>query len=173
MTYVSLSPTSGNAGACYRRGCTTQNSNIRRTIPKLVATPARSPCMVKATGSAAQSASDESDGQSIEHARSVSSTQFDARQSVSQEPSQSIMQRIKQFFGGDKVDMQRLKALGLGAVASYGCVSNVTYGTGLSISWITFVRRTGEHCRLIPYCTHLHCVHMRVPQAKCMQHVLP
>lgn len=56
----------------------------------------------------------------------------------------SFGRRIKNFFGGDKMDMQRLKALGLGAVASYGCVSNVTYGTGLAISWITFVKQTGK-----------------------------
>lgn len=167
MTHVTLSPTGGLAGACYRRDCTIKKLTIRRTTPKLVATLARSPCMVKATGSAAYP-SDEADGQSIEHARSVSNMQSDARQSVSQEPSQSIMQRIKKFFGGDKMDMQRLKALGLGAVASYGCVSNVTYGTGLSISWITFVRQTGEHRRFITNCAHLHCVHMRVPQAQYM-----
>ena len=56
----------------------------------------------------------------------------------------NLGQRIKRFFGGDKLDRKRLQALGLGAVASYGFVSNVTYGTGLSISWITFVRQTGR-----------------------------
>ncbi|DBA71282.1 TPA: hypothetical protein ACH3X2_011099 [Trebouxia sp. C0005] len=58
--------------------------------------------------------------------------------------SNTFVQGFRNFFGGDKMDMQRLKALGLGAVASYGCVSNVTYGTGLAISWITFVRQTGK-----------------------------
>ena len=33
-----------------------------------------------------------------------------------------------------------MKRLGLGAVASYGFVSNVTYGAGLAVSWIGFVR---------------------------------
>ena len=37
-------------------------------------------------------------------------------------------QRIKRFFGGDRLDRERLKQLGLGAVCSYGFVSNVTYG---------------------------------------------
>ena len=60
----------------------------------------------------------------------------------------NILQQVRVFFGGDKLDMQKLKALGLGAVASYGCVSNVTYGTGLAISWISFVRQTGETCIL-------------------------
>ena len=63
-----------------------------------------------------------------------------------QQPSNSIGSRIKRFFGGDKMDMQRLKALGLGAVASYGFVSNVTYGTGLAVSWVAFVRQTGDLC---------------------------
>ncbi|DBA87717.1 TPA: hypothetical protein ACH3X1_004720 [Trebouxia sp. C0004] len=58
--------------------------------------------------------------------------------------STTFVQGIRNFFGGDKMDLQSLKALGLGAVASYGCVSNVTYGTGLAISWITFVRQTGK-----------------------------
>lgn len=96
--------------------------------------------VLTATASAAQ-ASNGSDGQNMQHAQSVAG---DAQHSVSQEPSPSITQRIKKLFGGDKMDMQRLKALGLGAVASYGCVSNVTYGTGLSISWIAFVQQTGK-----------------------------
>lgn len=145
MTHISYSPTCGLAGSCYRRSCTTKQLKTRLTRRSVSATPARLPSVVvNATGSAAhpaQPASDGADGQSIENA---SSTEASARHSVSQEQSHSLMQRIKKFFGGDKMDMQRLKALGLGAVASYGCVSNVTYGTGLSISWITFVRQTGE-----------------------------
>ena len=33
---------------------------------------------------------------------------------------------------------------GLGAVASYGFVSNITYGAGLAVAWIGFVRQTGS-----------------------------
>lgn len=33
---------------------------------------------------------------------------------------------------------------GLGAVASYGFVSNLTYGTGLAVAWIAFVRQVGK-----------------------------
>ncbi|KAK9841801.1 hypothetical protein WJX81_004041 [Elliptochloris bilobata] len=51
--------------------------------------------------------------------------------------------RMKRFFLGDKLDKERLAALGLGAVASYGTVSNITYGGGLAVSWIAFVRQTG------------------------------
>ena len=29
---------------------------------------------------------------------------------------------------------------GLGAVASYGAISNVTYGGGLAVAWIAFFR---------------------------------
>ena len=72
----------------------------------------------------------------------------------STQSSKGVVQRFKNFFGGDKLDMQRLKALGLGAVASYGCVSNATYGTGLAISWITFVRQTGEMaCKTLLFST--------------------
>lgn len=67
-----------------------------------------------------------------------------ASTSAPRKSSNTFVQGIRNLFGGDKMDMQRLKALGLGAVASYGCVSNVTYGTGLAISWITFVRQTGK-----------------------------
>lgn len=148
MTHISFGPTCGLAGVCHRRICTNKHLKTRFIRRSVYATPARLPSVVvNATGSAAQPAqpaSDGADGQSIDHAESVSTAESNARQSVSQDHSQSIMQRIKKFFGGDKMDMQRLKALGLGAVASYGCVSNVTYGTGLSISWITFVRQTGE-----------------------------
>ncbi|KAK9916626.1 hypothetical protein WJX75_005064 [Coccomyxa subellipsoidea] len=52
--------------------------------------------------------------------------------------------RIKRFFLGDKLDKERIKALGLGAVASYGFVSNLTYGTGLAVAWIAFVRQVGK-----------------------------
>ena len=30
---------------------------------------------------------------------------------------------------------------GLGAVASYGAISNVTYGGGLAVAWVAFVRQ--------------------------------
>ncbi|BDA41122.1 hypothetical protein COCOBI_01-7770 [Coccomyxa sp. Obi] len=52
--------------------------------------------------------------------------------------------RIKRFFLGDKLDKERIKALGLGAVASYGFVSNLTYGTGLAVAWIAFVGQVGK-----------------------------
>ena len=145
MTHVSFSPACGIAGGCYRCDFKSKQRNVPLFRRSSFATPARLPSVVvNATGSAAQPASDGADGQGIEDVKPVSVTECNARQSVSQEQSQSIMQRIKKFFGGDKMDMQRLKALGLGAVASYGCVSNVTYGTGLSISWITFVQQTGK-----------------------------
>ena len=56
----------------------------------------------------------------------------------------SAWQRIKDFFAGDRIDRKRLAALGLGAVASYGFVSNATYGTGLAVSWVAFVRQCGK-----------------------------
>jgi hypothetical protein len=37
-----------------------------------------------------------------------------------------------------------LAVAGLGAVASYGFVSNATYGTGLAVAWIAFVRQVGR-----------------------------
>jgi hypothetical protein len=49
--------------------------------------------------------------------------------------------RLKRFFGGDKMDRERLKALGVGAVLSYGFVSNVTYGGGMAVSWIAFLKQ--------------------------------
>ncbi len=38
----------------------------------------------------------------------------------------------------------RLPTAGLGAVASYGTISNITYGGGLAVAWIAFVRQTGR-----------------------------
>lgn len=46
------------------------------------------------------------------------------------------------IFGG-KLDKERIKALGLGAVLSYGFVSNTTYGACIVIAWVTHVKRTG------------------------------
>lgn len=43
--------------------------------------------------------------------------------------------KVKRFFGGDKLDRKRLKALGVGALLSYGFVSNVTYGGGMAVAW--------------------------------------
>ena len=34
-----------------------------------------------------------------------------------------------------------LACVGLGAVASYGAISNITYGGGLAVAWIAFVRQ--------------------------------
>lgn len=41
-----------------------------------------------------------------------------------------VFGRIKRFFVGERMDRERLKALGLGAVASYGMLSNLVYCTG-------------------------------------------
>ena len=57
--------------------------------------------------------------------------------------STSLLARVKAFFGRDKVDKAAMARLGLGAVASYGFVSNVTYGGGLAVSWIAFVSQKG------------------------------
>ena len=94
-----------------------------------------------ATGSAAQPSPEEPIRQQVPD---TSDKQQPVASVNDTEQNTSFARRIKNFFGGDKIDMQRLKALGLGAVASYGFVSNVTYGTGLAISWITFVKQTGK-----------------------------
>ena len=41
--------------------------------------------------------------------------------------------RVKRFSGGDRIDRQRLAALGMGAVCSYGLISNLTYGGGMAV----------------------------------------
>ena len=43
----------------------------------------------------------------------------------------------------------QLAGLGMAAFLSYGVVSNVTYGTCLTLSWITFVKQVGA-CFLPP-----------------------
>lgn len=55
-----------------------------------------------------------------------------------------IWGKVKRLFVGEKLDRKRLAALGLGAVASYGFVSNLTYGTGMAVSWIAYVKQTGK-----------------------------
>ena len=48
-------------------------------------------------------------------------------------PTPGVWGRMKRFFGGDRIDRQRLAALGMGAVCSYGLISNVTYGGGMAV----------------------------------------
>ncbi|GLI60744.1 hypothetical protein VaNZ11_002972, partial [Volvox africanus] len=55
-----------------------------------------------------------------------------------------LLGRIKSFFLGDKLDKDKLAQLGMGAFASYGFISNVTYGICLGIAWISFVKATGK-----------------------------
>ena len=54
-----------------------------------------------------------------------------------------LLRRAKRAFLGDGLDRERLKALGMGAFASYGFVSNLNYGTALGISWLAFVKKYG------------------------------
>lgn len=44
---------------------------------------------------------------------------------------------------GDGLDKERLKALGMGAFASYGFISNLNYGTCLGMAWLAFVKKYG------------------------------
>lgn len=44
---------------------------------------------------------------------------------------------------GDKLDKERIKALGMGAFASYGFISNLNYGSALGMAWLAFVKRYG------------------------------
>ena len=59
-------------------------------------------------------------------------------------PKRNLWQKVKHFFVGDKLDKERLASLGMGAVASYGVISNVTYGTCVVIAWLSFVKATGQ-----------------------------
>eukprot|EP00878_Enallax_costatus_P004200 GHUV01004430.1.p1 GENE.GHUV01004430.1~~GHUV01004430.1.p1 ORF type:complete len:219 (+),score=52.32 GHUV01004430.1:219-875(+) len=55
----------------------------------------------------------------------------------------TILQHIKYFFVGVGLDKERLKALGMGAFASYGFISNLNYGTCLGMAWLAFVKKYG------------------------------
>lgn len=109
-------------------------SSSNRPPKKVLAPP-------KATSSPAQPAPEQPEEGT--RAPNGSDLQSVSHSSPSTAESGSFGKRIKRFFGGDRLDRKRLQALGLGAVASYGFVSNATYGTGLAISWVTFVRQTG------------------------------
>lgn len=47
------------------------------------------------------------------------------------------------YLAGDGLDKDRLKALGMGAFASYGFISNLNYGTALGVAWLAFVKKYG------------------------------
>ncbi|GBF94267.1 hypothetical protein Rsub_06537 [Raphidocelis subcapitata] len=55
----------------------------------------------------------------------------------------TVWGRVKRFFVGDGLDKERLKALGMGAFASYGFISNLNYGTALTVSWLAFKKKFG------------------------------
>jgi hypothetical protein len=55
----------------------------------------------------------------------------------------SLVQRVKGFFNGAKLDRSKLAALGASALLSYGFVSNINAVTLLIISWVSFAKSTG------------------------------
>ena len=73
------------------------------------------------------------------------------------EPPQGVWDRIKRFFGGDRIDRKRLAALGMGAVCSYGLISNITYGGGMAVGSTS----RGLTMTCIPTCIRLPCAHCR------------
>lgn len=58
-------------------------------------------------------------------------------------PPPSLADRLKRVFGGEGDTKARLQKLGTGAVASYGFISNVTYGGGMAFTWVAFVKQYG------------------------------
>ncbi|WIA15561.1 hypothetical protein OEZ85_002191 [Tetradesmus obliquus] len=66
-----------------------------------------------------------------------------AGSSSEQKPKRGFWGSVKYFFVGDGLDKERIKALGMGAFASYGFISNLNYGTALGAAWIAFVKKYG------------------------------
>ncbi|KAG2422424.1 hypothetical protein HXX76_016039 [Chlamydomonas incerta] len=62
---------------------------------------------------------------------------------LQEEPPKGLLERVKRFFAGSKLDKQRLAALGFGAFSAYGVISNINAGILITISWLTVVRTTG------------------------------
>lgn len=62
---------------------------------------------------------------------------------VESEEKKTLWKRFKNAFLGGGLDKAKIKALGIGAVLSYGFISNVSYGSCVAIAWITHVKRTG------------------------------
>ncbi|KAF6266308.1 hypothetical protein COO60DRAFT_1291752 [Scenedesmus sp. NREL 46B-D3] len=74
---------------------------------------------------------------------SSSGAQQGAAGSSDQKPKRGFWGSLKYFFVGDGLDKERIKALGMGAFASYGFISNLNYGTALGAAWIAFVKKYG------------------------------
>ncbi|GMH33838.1 hypothetical protein BSKO_01672 [Bryopsis sp. KO-2023] len=65
-------------------------------------------------------------------------------QSASEAPTKpTLWRRFRNIFLGGNLDKEKIKALGIGAVLSYGFVSNLSYGICVVIAWITHVKRSG------------------------------
>ena len=58
-------------------------------------------------------------------------------------PPPSHATRLKRVFGAEGDTKARLQKLGTGAVASYGAISNITYGGGMAVTWVAFVKQYG------------------------------
>ncbi|KAL6754356.1 hypothetical protein V8C86DRAFT_2704266 [Haematococcus lacustris] len=66
-----------------------------------------------------------------------------AQPSAPAQPARGVLGRLKQLFAGSQMDKAKLASLGMGAFASYGVISNLTYGTCLTIAWLSFVKAKG------------------------------
>lgn len=62
-------------------------------------------------------------------------------ESGSREPTQESFQGL---FKGQQLDRERLAALGFGAFAAYGVISNVNAGVLITIAWLSVVKSTGQ-----------------------------
>eukprot|EP00467_Chlorarachnion_reptans_P016926 CAMPEP_0114516496 /NCGR_PEP_ID=MMETSP0109-20121206/17360_1 /TAXON_ID=29199 /ORGANISM="Chlorarachnion reptans, Strain CCCM449" /LENGTH=201 /DNA_ID=CAMNT_0001696891 /DNA_START=275 /DNA_END=880 /DNA_ORIENTATION=+ len=61
-----------------------------------------------------------------------------------EKPRVTLRQRALNFFtGGGKFNREKLAALGLGCLLSYGFISNINVGILTSIAWATFSKQTG------------------------------
>lgn len=74
----------------------------------------------------------------------LANSSSDGNPAPPQSPAPGFLSKVRSFFTSQRVDRERLAALGMGAFAAYGVVSNATYGVCLAAAWLAFVKQTGK-----------------------------
>jgi len=128
-------------GALSARGSALAWRGDKATPSKAMA-PRRRPSIATTTSTTRTTTSTSTSSSSSTRAASAAGGSAGGAAADDDKKPATFLSNLKNIFGGgEKLDRERLKALGTGAVASYGFISNVTYGGGMAVSWVGFVKK--------------------------------
>lgn len=122
--------------------CTTSPGRISRRVSNVSHPIRRIGCSGSATGPLAQEGRDGDTANQPSVSEDVGTVGGLENEVVGPEKP-TLWKRFKTVFLGGGLDKAKIKALGIGAVLSYGFISNVSYGACVAVAWITHVKRSG------------------------------